>query len=328
MSLDLTAQEFNEIWMEAEQQCPPVTSIDRRETICSVPSRLGSGYRREMELYPGLELTIFNETLNNLTFRGVENRHLVQFMVHLSGVIDTGHSLYQDANQSYIGGSGIQRAFTSFFPATQPQIGVDVHLQPHLLGQFFAMPTGELPPELQPLVQGDDWQQVFSPKTTGTMRSIVQQIIDCPFIGITKQLYLQAKVIELIALQFHAILPNREFTPDDSIKPSTVARIHQAAEILRSCVEIPPSQTELAQQVGIGHCTLIKGFRAIFGMTPFAYLTRQRMEQAERLLRQPGCTVADVANQVGYANPSQFATVFKRHFGMTPRECMRGVISR
>jgi len=78
----------------------------------------------------------------------------------------------------------------------------------------------------------------------------------------------------------------------------------------------------------MGHCTLNKGFREIFGMTPFAYLTRYRMEQAERWLRQPGCSVADVANQVGYANPAQFAAAFKRHFGMTPKDCMRGAISR
>ena len=98
MTLDLTIQEVDEIWMATEQQCPSVTSIDRLETICTVPSLLGSGYHREMELYPGLDLCIFNATYNDLTFRGVENRHLVQFMVHLSGIIDSGHFLYLDSS--------------------------------------------------------------------------------------------------------------------------------------------------------------------------------------------------------------------------------------
>jgi AraC-like DNA-binding protein len=323
MSLDLTAQEVDEIWMEAEQQCPPVTSIDRLETICSVPSRLGSGYRCEMELYPGLELTIFNETLNDLTFRGEENRHLVQFMVHLSGVIDTGHLLYQDANQSYIGSSGIQPAFTSFSPAAQPQIGVDIHLQPYLLSQFFAMPTGELPPELQPLVWQDNWQRVFSTKTTGAMRSVVQQIINCPFWGTTKRLYLQGKVFELMALQLEGVLSHEATTPSDSLKTDTIARIHHAAEILRSHLEHPPSQVDLARQVGVSDRTLQKGFKSVFGMTPFAYLTQQRMNRAEQLLRQSNRTVAEVANLVGYANPAQFAAAFKRQFGITPRDCLR-----
>lgn len=62
MSLDLTVQDVDEIWMEAEQHCSPVTSIDRLETIRTVPSQLGCDYIREIELCPGLELAIFHET--------------------------------------------------------------------------------------------------------------------------------------------------------------------------------------------------------------------------------------------------------------------------
>ncbi|MBE7385499.1 MAG: helix-turn-helix transcriptional regulator [Leptolyngbya sp. SIO1E4] len=329
MSLNLTAQEVDNIWAEAEQHCPPITSSDGLETICTTPLHLGSGYRREIELCPGLELTIFNETYpNSLTYLGMEDRHPVQFMVHLSGVINSGGFLHQDATQSYVGGSGIQQAIDSFCPGEQTQIGINIHLQPHLFKQFFSTPTGELPSEYHLLVKGDDWQQRFSPKTTGTMRSVVQQIIDCPLLGAAKRLYLQGKVFELMALQLDALLSHGHPAAPGSLKPDVVTRIHYAAEILRSRLENPPSQTELAQQVGIGHCTLNKGFREIFEMTPFAYLTRYRMEQAEQLLRQPGCTVTEVANQVGYGNPAKFAVAFKRRFGITPRECMRGTISR
>lgn len=324
MGLDLTVQEVEEIWIEAEQQCPPVTSTDRLETIYSVPTLLGSGYRREIDLYPGLDLCIFNETYCDLITQGPENEHLVQFKVHLSGIEDSGDHVLINGEQSYVGGSGIQRRLEVFTPQCQPLVGVDVHIQPHLLSQFFATPTGELPVEMQPLVRGDDWQRAFSPKNTRAMRSVVQQIIDCPFMGITKRLYLQGKVFELMALQLNGILDDDTAAPSVSLKPDMIARIYHAAEILRSHLEQPPSQTELAQQVGVGYCTLHKGFRSLFGVTPFAYLTRQRMEQAKRLLREPHCTVTEVANQVGYVNPSQFAAAFKRQFGITPSDCIRG----
>jgi AraC-like DNA-binding protein len=325
MSLDLTAQEADEIWMEAAQYCPPVTSIDRLETIRTVPSQLGSGYSRDIELCPGLELYIFNETYHHdLTFRGVENRHPVQFTVLLSGVEDTSGYVLLNAEQSYIGGSGIQPCLRTFTPRSQPLIGVDIQMQPHLLRQFFAASTGELPADLQPLVQGNAWQRVFLPKTTGAMRSVVKQIMDCPLLGAAKQLYLQGKVFELMGLQLHGIMESHIAPLTASLKPDTANRIHHAAEILRSHLEHPPSQLELAQQVGIGHCTLHKGFRSLFGMTPFAYLTQQRMEQAERLLREPDATVAEVANRIGYANAAQFAAAFKRQFGITPSDCIRG----
>ena len=287
MSLDLTATEFDDIYEDAQQQCPPVTSADGLENIHTLPSQLGYGYHREIELCSGLELAIFHEIYpDGFIYRGVENLHPIQFMVHLSGTVDSGSFLYQDSTRSYIGGSGIQPAVTSFHLANQPLTGVNIHLQPQLLRQLFATPAGELPSEFQPLMQGENRQQVFSPKVTGAMRTVVQQIIDCSFTGTTKRLYLQSKVFELMALQL-AGMSNEKTTPSSLLKSDTTARIQYAAEILRSHLENPPSNTELAKQIGIGPTTLNKGFRTVFGVTPFAYLTRYRMEQAERLLRQP-----------------------------------------
>ena len=327
MSLDLTVQEIDDMWEEAGKNGASTTSIDGLETIHTMPSQLGYGYCRQVELCSGLELAILHETYSDdLLCREIENHHPVQLMVLLSGIVDTTDFLHQDATQSYVGGSGIQRRFNISFCKRQLYTGVDIHIQPQLLNQFFAPHRDEIPFEWQLLVKDDDWQQRFSPKTTETMRSVVQQIINCQLLGATKRLYLQGKVFELIALQLEAICSYTQKGTSRSLKPDTVARIHYAAEMLRSHLDNPPSQSELAQQVGIGYCTLNKGFRQIFKMTPFAYLTRYRMEQAERWLRQPDCTVAEVANRVGYANPAQFAAAFKRHFSMTPSECMRGAI--
>ena len=263
---------------------------------------------------------------HDLTLRVPENNHPVQFTVLLSGTCDCGEHVQLNARQSYVGGSGIQPQHFLRTSRSHRRVGVDIHMPPALFQQFFANAQGELPASLQLLVQQNDWQQRFSPQMTGAMRTVVQQIIDCPFLGTVKRAYLQGKVFELIALQLDSISQSDAAPTTTSPKPDTVARLHYAAEILRSRFENPPSQIELAQLVGIGHSTLSKGFRDVFGMTPFAYLTRHRMEQAERFLRQPDCTVAEVANRVGYANPAQFAAAFKRHFGITPSECMRGLM--
>ncbi|MEM9092601.1 MAG: AraC family transcriptional regulator [Cyanobacteria bacterium P01_F01_bin.53] len=326
MSLDLTIQEVDEIYAEAEQHYPPATSVDHVEIIYPEPSKLGSGYHREMELCSGLELRIMNVMLHDLTLRVPENNHLVQFTVLLSGVCDCGDHLQLDALQSYVGGSGIQPQHSSKVSQSDRRVGVDIEMPPALFQQFLGNAQGELPASLQPLVRQNDWQRRFSPQMTGAMRTVVRQIIDCPFLGTAKRAYLQGKVFELIALQLDSISSSDAAPTATFPKADTVARLHYAAEILRSRLENPPSQIELAQLVGIGHSTLSKGFREVFGITPFAYLTRYRMEQAESSLRQPDCTVAEVANRVGYGNPAHFAAAFKRHFGITPSECMRGLI--
>lgn len=109
-------------------------------------------------------------------------------MVSLSGVIDTpSNSIVINAEQSYVGGSGTQRSYQVSMFRSQTQIGVNIHMKPYLLNQLFATPTGELSAELQPLVREGDWHQAFVTKTTGSMRSVVQQIIDCSFVGSTKR---------------------------------------------------------------------------------------------------------------------------------------------
>ena len=325
MSLDLTWQEACALWAEAAQQSPPVTSIDRLETLYPLPPQVGSGHHRVIQLQPGVELLIFNCTFRDVTIRMPENQHPVQFAVHLSGIVDGVGCPRLDPNWGYIGSSGVQRPWTSFFPELQRQVGVNIHMQPQLLAQFFGVRTEEAPAELQLLTPGQDqWQQMFSPKTTEAMRSIVKQIIDCPFMGAIKRLYLQGKILELMALQLEAVTGQGTASPTTALKPDTIARIHYAAEILRSHLEHPPIQIDLARQVGLSDRTLQKGFKAVFGVTPFVYLTQQRMRQAERLLRESERTVAEVANIVGYVNPAQFAAAFKRQLGITPSECLGG----
>ena len=327
MSLDLTVQDVDEIYAEAERHCPPAVSIDHVETICAEPPQLGSGYNREIELCAGLELRIMDVLPCEMTLTYPESEHPIQFSAFLSGSFDCGDYLQVNPHQGYIGGSGIQPRNSARISSVHRQVGVDIQMTPTLFQKFFAGDQGELSASLQLLLQEDNWQHRFSPRMTGAIRTVVQQMIDCPFLGIAKRAYLQGKVFELIALQFDSLLKQDVGVGTTSLKAETVARIHYAAEILRSHYENPPSQNDLAQRVGISYRTLHNGFREIFQMTPFAYLTRFRMEQAEKLLRQPGHTVTEVANRVGYANPGKFAIAFKRQFGITPKECIRGSIS-
>ncbi|WP_202925163.1 helix-turn-helix transcriptional regulator [Myxacorys almedinensis] len=112
--------------------------------------------------------------------------------------------------------------------------------------------------------------------------------------------------------------------PQPGRKLDTIARIYHAKEILHSRLEQPPALLDLARQVGVSDRTLRRGFREVFGTTVVGYLTQQRMKQAELLLRERTCTVAEVANQFGYAHLGHFAAGFKRQFGMTPSECLAG----
>ncbi|MEH2015409.1 helix-turn-helix transcriptional regulator [Nostoc sp.] len=143
--------------------------------------------------------------------------------------------------------------------------------------------------------------------------------------GITKRMYLQGKIQELMALQLAPILAEQDgLQPFPRLKAQTIVCIHHAKEILLSRLDNPPSLMELAQMVGVSSRTLRYGFKEVFGTTVFGYLTEQRMEQAEQLLRSGKLSIAEVANLIGYSQPGNFAAVFKIKFGITPSECLSG----
>jgi AraC-like DNA-binding protein len=61
-------------------------------------------------------------------------------------------------------------------------------------------------------------------------------------------------------------------------------------------------------------------FRREVGVSPAAYHLRLRLDAARLTLRQPGFDVTKTAQQHGFSSSQHFSTLFRRAYGMTPRE--------
>jgi AraC family transcriptional regulator, transcriptional activator of the genes for pyochelin and ferripyochelin receptors len=153
------------------------------------------------------------------------------------------------------------------------------------------------------------------------MRSVLDQILNCPFTGNTRRIYLESKCLELIALKLEQFKQGDRYDrkPLCSLKPDDVDRIYLARDIITQNVHNPPSLMQLARQVGLNDFKLKLGFRQIFRTTVFGYLHRHRMERARQLLSDRRMNVKEVAQAVGYANQSRFAAAFRKQFGINPK---------
>jgi AraC-like DNA-binding protein len=149
---------------------------------------------------------------------------------------------------------------------------------------------------------------------------VLKQILNCPYQGITKQLYLEGKVLELISLQIEQLERDRKLS-SPKLLSKDIDCIYQASEILIERLSAPPSLTELAQLVGINDRKLKQGFQEVFGTTVFGYLRDRRLEQAQELLLSGQMQVKDAAKAVGYASPTSFNTAFRKKFGIAPSLC-------
>lgn len=81
---------------------------------------------------------------------------------------------------------------------------------------------------------------------------------------------------------------------------------------------------DLARRAGMAPSHFIARFRALAGLPPRQYLLDCRMRAARRLLQETGTPVTDIALRLGFCTSQHFASLFKRHTGVTPLDCRRG----
>jgi AraC family transcriptional regulator len=76
---------------------------------------------------------------------------------------------------------------------------------------------------------------------------------------------------------------------------------------------------ELAAEACISVNHFVRRFRERIGVTPFAYLTRLRIEAAQRMLLTSDIAISEIASLCGYSNAGAFSSAFHRHVGSSPR---------
>jgi len=79
----------------------------------------------------------------------------------------------------------------------------------------------------------------------------------------------------------------------------------------------------LAAQAGLSKFYFNRLFKAAMGMSPSRYHIMLRLDEARRLLRETKKSVVAVALDIGYANPSHFAQLFRRETGLAPSDYRR-----
>jgi AraC-like DNA-binding protein len=284
--------------------------------IC--PPTEGMGYVQSMELRPGLSLDIYNYRLHEAEpsedDRSPDRPHPLEYVFYLS-------DCSPNQGQYCLWGSGLAPAEVNPLTETTTFFQVNVHIEPEIFQAFIANAATGLPETLQHLVRPFDRQyyQRYG-IATPTMQSALRQILLCPYGGLIKQLYLDGKVMELLALLLEQELEAQQGKNYVcALKPEEMEQIHFARQLLLQQLQQPPSIATLARQVGLNEHTLTKGFRQVFGQTVFGYLHEYRLEQARALVAIGDLKMAEIAALVGFASRSYFASAFRKKFGLSPK---------
>ncbi|MEM9093070.1 MAG: AraC family transcriptional regulator [Cyanobacteria bacterium P01_F01_bin.53] len=221
----------------------------------------------------------------------------------------------------FIHGSGFVDQYIEDYVDAGPFFSVSIFVNPVTLRSFVSDPSEEFPQVLKHLIR-PSWSACYKRvgETSPMMNILLQQILRCPYKGLTKRMYLESKAIELLAL----LVEEETNIHQDKAQAALLDlsyrdRIYYAQEILLKNLTNPPSLMELSRQVGMCDYNLRRGFKEIFKTTVFGYLRDCRLEKAQQLLLEPWMTVAEAARTVGYDSHASFTTAFKKKYGTSPK---------
>ena len=327
MKVSFSISDLKELFAEISQQTGSTIITDKYEQVLKFPSFIGDGWMGRVQLRPGLELMIENLKLqDNLILEAEYNELSIALGISFCLTGNARGKIYGIEEEFNIAsgqgslGFALEQQGSMEYQLGQQLAVVGLVMEPMIFKTFIDSQVMYVPTQLEQIINGkynSFYVQNF--QMTSVMKMAAQQIINCPYQGLTRRLYLESKGIEILAY-YTEILSQQPASSQQAInlKSDEINRIYYAKEILLQNFQNPPSLIDLAKLVGLNDYKLKVGFRHCFGNTVFGCLHDYRMEEAKKLLETKKLNVNQVAHSVGYASETSFSSAFRKKFGVSP----------
>ncbi len=287
-----------------------------------IPDQIGKGSIRRMNIKESLEIIISDmELLHDLTVYVEDDCHYVEMNYCLSGeticemnrhqitiVEPKSHMYYSHDTKTQLDIKANVRNHT-----------VEIRMSPKRLLRYFEHHHDKV--RVQRILENQKGQ-MMSYALSPSIKKCVFDILQCTYHGAMKQMYYEAKVMELITLFFQeeAFCSELSHRSMDSID---IKKLQKARTIILHCLDNPFSIKQLAKKVGLNEFQLKKGFKQLYGTTIFGLIRSERMEKAAWLMKVEGYNVSETASIIGYSNFSNFTVAFRKHFGCNPSDYLK-----
>ncbi|WP_459950409.1 helix-turn-helix domain-containing protein [Denitratisoma sp. agr-D3] len=153
---------------------------------------------------------------------------------------------------------------------------------------------------------------------TARIAALAEQMIHpTGYTPVLQRLYLESRAIEMTA---EALSNMAGEAPNPQLRQREQKRVDFVRDLLESGAADNLSLAEIACHAGTNVSTLQKQFRAAFGTSIFDYLRCSRLTRARFALEREGRSIVEAADIAGYNSTANFATAYRRMFGITPSQ--------
>jgi len=103
-------------------------------------------------------------------------------------------------------------------------------------------------------------------------------------------------------------------------KSNDVNLVEKACDFLTKEISEKHTLQNLSRELVTNRNTLSKAFKNILGLGVFSWLRQQRINKAASLLKNTSMHIQLISYEVGYNDPANFSTAFRKITGLSPKE--------
>lgn len=148
------------------------------------------------------------------------------------------------------------------------------------------------------------------------MLEIIRLLLTCRFKGLTRYMFIESKLLELLALQIEQA--GAEKMVKDPFSRSDKEKLAAMRNFIENNFLEPLSLPKLCRMFTLNEFKVKKGYKQLFNTTVFGHIHTLRMNKARQLLEQKVMNISEIADFIGYENIGSFSAEFKKRFGYSP----------
>ena len=154
-----------------------------------------------------------------------------------------------------------------------------------------------------------EFKNEFYTDHSGDFLAIIMSAID----EYTTKLYNHEKIINLRMNEL-LLLIEREECSDQTISKDFKYAINYIRENCKSKIVF----SKLAEALNISYDYFHHRFKEITSYSPQAFLIKNRLEEATKMLKNSDMNCTEIAYYCGFSNSAQFTNMFKKEYSITP----------
>jgi AraC-like DNA-binding protein len=288
-----------------------------------LPERAGSGFFRTIALDNGPEALLYDFTLKDtLVLTRERNHHEYYTLVFDELEREKGFRLKIDADES---SDEVERSAVLYLTSFLYDVESVQYANINIKGIRILLSVEWMQHYLQLSQNEGVLEKYLALKSAGIWYKPVNNELQTLLHDLLAEtgkplLFYQNRVYRIIELFFDWLYNEMKVVPGQTGLTRHDIEMAQKIEALltEDVTKLPPTIKELAREAAMSESKLKKIFKTVYGLPPYEYYQRQRMEKARLMLLSGNYSVKDIGYTLGYANLSNFTLAFKKVFGKVP----------